>query len=62
MPADHRLRLDNRQGIQGAGRQAIQLHKGQLVSIAEDQPFRSFPTQHAALVAQGDDLRLQIRS
>lgn len=60
MPADHRLRLDNRQGIEGAGRQAIQPHKEQPISAAEDQPFRSFPTQHVELVAQGDDFRLQI--
>ena len=60
MPADHRLRLDNRQGIQGAGRQAIQPHKEQPISVAEDQPFRSFPSQHVELVAQGDDFRLQI--
>src|SRR5262249_30301600 len=59
MPADHRLRLHDRESVQHAGRQLIQPGKYQTVDAGENWRFTP---QHVDLMAKRQDLYLQRRS
>src|ERR1700741_2230022 len=52
VPADNRLRLDDRQGVQNVGRDPIEARKNEPVEIAENNPLWRFSLQHIELVAQ----------
>ena len=59
MPADDRLRLDDHQGVQNVGCDAIQARKNEAIKIAENKPLRRFSSQHIKLVAQRHNLCLE---
>ena len=60
VPADHRLGFNDRQRLQYTRRQSIQPNKEEPVSVADDQPFGSLPTQHIELMAKSDNFRLAV--
>src|SRR6266852_8374442 len=62
MPADHRLRLNDRESVQHAGRQPIQPGKSQTVDAGEGWSLRRFTPQHIELMTKRQDLNLQRRS
>src|SRR5229473_4702833 len=62
MPADHRLRLNDRESVQHAGRQPIQPGKYQTVDAGEGSSLRRFTPQHVELMTKRQDLYLQRRS
>jgi hypothetical protein len=59
MPANDRLRLDDRQGIQNTRREPIETGKNKTIESVEDKPLRRFPLQHTELVAEHKGLRLE---
>ena len=59
MPADDRLRLDDRQGAQNSRRDLIETGKDKTIESIEGNPLRRFSSQHIKLVAQRQDLRLE---
>jgi hypothetical protein len=59
VPADHRLRLENRQCVQYSRSHAIESRKHQAVNIAERQSLRGFAPEHVELVSKDKDLGLQ---
>jgi hypothetical protein len=59
MPSDDGLGLNDRQGVQHAGRNSIEGGKDQTIEIAEGEPLRRLSSQHVELMAQRQDLRLE---
>src|SRR5882724_1392094 len=62
MPTDHRLRLNDRESVQHAGRQPVQPCKYQTVYASEGQLLRRFTPQHIELVTKRQNLSFQRRS
>jgi hypothetical protein len=59
VPADHRLRLENFQGVQYSRSQTIEPRKHQAVNVAESQSLGGFARQHVQLVSKDKDLCFQ---
>src|SRR5258707_11877120 len=59
VPADHRLRLENFQGVQYSRSQTIEPSKHQAVNVAEGQSLGGFSPQHVELVSKDKDLGFQ---
>ena len=60
MPADDRLRFDDHQGVQNARRNPIEAGKNEAIEVAEGESLRGFSSEHVELVAQRQDLGLEI--
>ena len=60
MPADDRLRFDDHQGVQNARRNPIEAGKNEAIEVAEGKSLRGFSSEHVELVAQRQDLGLEI--
>src|SRR3954451_19822018 len=56
MPAQNRLRLDDREGIQNTRRDPIQAYENQAIEAAQDRPLRRPSVQYIQLMAQGQVL------
>src|SRR6185312_495086 len=59
MPADRRLRLNDRESVQHAGRQPIQPGKYQTVDAGEGESLRRFTPQHVEVMTKRQALYLQ---
>jgi hypothetical protein len=62
MPPDRRLRLENLQSIQHAGRHTIKPNKHKTVEIAEHQSLRRLALQHIELMTKDENFRVQASS
>ena len=60
MPSNNRLRLDDHQGIQNVRCNPIEAGKDEPIESVEGESLRRFSTQHIDLVAERQDLRLEI--
>ena len=60
MPPNNRLRLDDHQGIQNVRCNPIEAGKDEPIESVEGESLRRFSTQHIDLVAERQDLRLEI--
>src|SRR6266446_9107401 len=59
VPADHRLRLENFQGLQYSRSHMIERGKHQPVNVAKRQSLWGFAPQHVELMSTDEDLGLQ---
>jgi hypothetical protein len=59
VPADHRLRLENFQGVQYSRSHTIERGKHEAVNVTERQSLRGFAPQHVELMSKDKDLGLQ---
>jgi len=61
MPTDYCLTLQDRQGVQYFGSQAIKSEKHKAIDTAESHPLRRSTAQYIELVAKNKDFSLQCR-
>src|SRR5216683_6399482 len=59
VPADHRLRFENFQGVQYSRSHTIERSKHKAVNVTERQPLWGFAPQHVELMSKDKDLGLQ---